>query len=200
MSQSRAFHRRVPVVFAGVAAGALVLAGCGAGDTGTSTAKTNFVQGTGEITTVPQAKRKQAPDISGKTVDGKQITLDDYKNKIVVLNVWGSWCSPCRAEAPHLAKVAQQTKDKGVQFLGINTRDSSRANPQAFERRFDIHYPSFYDPEGKLVLQFPRNSLSLQAIPSTVILDRHHRIAVRALTELDEQQLHKALKPLLAEK
>jgi thiol-disulfide isomerase/thioredoxin len=200
MSQSRAFRRRVPVVFAGVAAGALVLAGCGTGDTGSPHAKTNFVQGTGEIATVPQGKRKQAPDISGTTVDGKHISLSDYKNKIVVLNVWGSWCSPCRAEAPHLAKVAKQTKDEGVQFLGINIRDRSRANPKAFERRFHIQYPSFYDPGGKLVLKFPRNSLSLQAIPSTVILDRHHRIAVRALTELDEQQLNKVLKPLLAEK
>ncbi|HET6636364.1 MAG TPA: TlpA disulfide reductase family protein [Streptomyces sp.] len=200
MSQSRAFRRRVPVVFAGVAAGALVLAGCGSTDTGSSADNTNFVQGTGEITKIPEGKRKQAPDISGTTVDGKKISLSDYKNKIVVLNVWGSWCAPCRAEAPHLAKVAEQTKDEGVQFIGINTRDHSRTNPQAFERRYDIQYPSFFDPDGKLILKFPRNSLSLQAIPSTVILDRDHKIAVRALTALDEQQLHKALKPLIAEK
>ncbi len=200
MSQSRAFRHRAPVVFAGVAAGVLVLAGCGSTDTGSSTGKTNFVQGTGEITKIPEGKRKQAPEISGKTVDGKTISLSDYKNKIVVLNVWGSWCSPCRAEAPHLVKVAHQTQDEGVQFIGINTRDNTPTNPRAFERRFDVHYPSFFDPEGKLVLKFPRNSLSLQAIPSTVILDRHHRIAVRALTSLDEHQLRKALKPLLAKK
>jgi thiol-disulfide isomerase/thioredoxin len=200
MSQSRAFRRRVPVVFAGVAAGALVLAGCGSTDTGSASGKTNFVQGNGEITKIPEGKRKPAPDISGKTVDGRTISLSDYKNKIIVLNVWGSWCSPCRAEAPHLAKVARETKDEGVQFVGINTRDNTPANPQAFERRFDIPYPSFFDPDGKLILKFPRNSLSLQAIPSTVILDRDHRIAVRALTSLDEHQLHKALKPLIAEK
>jgi thiol-disulfide isomerase/thioredoxin len=200
MSQSRAFRRRVPVVFAGVAAGALVLAGCGSTDTGSSADNTNFVQGTGEITKIPEGKRKPAPDISGKTVDGKKISLSDYKNKIVVLNVWGSWCAPCRAEAPHLAKVAEQTKDEGVQFIGINTRDHSQTNPQAFERRYDIHYPSFFDPDGRLILKFPSNSLSLQAIPSTVILDRDHKIAVRALTALDEEQLHKALKPLIAEK
>lgn len=200
MSQSRAFRRRVPVVFAGVAAGALVLAGCGSTDTGSSPDNTNYVRGTGEITKIPEGRREAAPDISGKTVDGKKISLSDYKNKIVVLNVWGSWCAPCRAEAPHLAKVAEQTKDEGVQFVGINTRDTDVANSKAFERRYKIDYPSFWDPSGKLVLQFPKNSLSLQAIPSTVVLDRDHRIAVRALTPLDEKQLHQALKPLIAKK
>lgn len=200
MSQSSAFRRRVPVVFAGMAAGALVLTGCGNTDTGSSADNTNFVQGSGEIAKIPQGKRKQAPDISGKTVDGKKISLSDYKGEIVVLNVWGSWCAPCRAEAPHLAKVAKETKDEGVRFVGINTRDTDVANSKAFERRYEIDYPSFYDPAGKLVLQFPKDSLSLQAIPSTVILDRDHRIAVRALTPLDEKQLHHALKPLIAEK
>jgi peroxiredoxin len=200
MSQSRAFRRRVTPALAGVAAGVVVLAGCGTGDTGSSADNTNFVQGTGEITKVPEGSRKPAPDISGKTVDGDTISLSDYEGEVVVLNVWGSWCSPCRAEAPHLAKVAEQTEDEGVQFVGINTRDHTTANPRAFERRYDLHYPSFFDPEGKLILKFPRNSLSLQAIPSTVILDRDHRIAVRALTTLDEKQLHEALKPLIAEK
>jgi len=200
MSQSRVFRRRVPVVFAGVAAGALVLAGCGSTDTGSSADNANFVQGTGEITKIPEDERQPAPDISGTTVDGKKISLSDYDNKIVVLNVWGSWCAPCRAEAPHLAKVAEQTKDEDVRFVGINTRDRTKANPQAFERRYDVHYPSFFDPDCNLVLTFPENSLSLQAIPSTVILDRDHKIAVRALTALDEHQLHKALKPLIAEK
>lgn len=192
---------RSAVVVVAVALGALVLAGCGKGQSGTSGGDTKFVQGTGEITKVAPGKRQPAPAIAGKAVDGgKQLKLSDYRGKVVVLNVWGSWCAPCRAEAPNLAKVADDTKARGVQFLGINTRDLDPSNAQAFERNYNIHYPSFYDPSGRLILRFPRGSLSPQAIPSTLILDRDGKIAVRALKELSESELRAALQPLLAKK
>lgn len=181
-------------------AAALALTGCGGGETGSSSGDTQFVQGTGQVTEVPPGKRKAAPDISGETVGGGDLTLSDYRGKIVVLNVWGSWCAPCRAEAPHLAKVAEDTEDQGVRFIGINTRDLDKANARAFERRYDIGYPSLYDPSGKQILRFPRNSLSPQTIPSTVVLDREGRIAVRALKELGEDDLRSMLDPLIAEK
>ena len=200
MSQTRASRRRAALLIAGAAAGSLVLAGCGKGETGASSGDTKFVQGTGEITKVADGKRQAAPDISGKDVNGGDLKLSDFKGKVTVLNVWGSWCSPCRAEAPNLAKVAKDTKDKDVQFVGINTRDLDKANAKSFERNYGIDYPSFYDPSGKLILKFPRNSLSPQAIPSTLILDRHGKIAVRALKELGEKELRDALNPVIAEK
>ncbi|CAL9524400.1 TlpA family protein disulfide reductase [Streptomyces albus] len=197
MSQTRALRRRIPLLAAGVAAGALVLTGCGGEKTGSSSGDTKFVKGTGEITKVAEGKRKAAPDLAGDSVDGKKLKLSDYKGKVVVLNVWGSWCSPCRAEAPNLAKVARDTEDKGVQFVGLNTRDLDKANAQAFERNYDIDYPSFYDPSGKLILKFPKNTLSPQAIPSTLILDKDGKVAVRALKELSEKELRSALDPLI---
>ncbi|GAB2814128.1 redoxin domain-containing protein [Streptomyces sp. NPDC054796] len=199
MSQTRASRRRATLLTAGAVASALVLAGCGKGETGTSSGDTKFVQGTGQITKVAQGKRQTAPDISGKGVDGGDLKLSDYKGKVVVLNVWGSWCAPCRAEAPNLAAVAKDTEGKDVQFLGINTRDLDKANAKAFERNYGVEYPSFYDPSGKLILKFPRDSLSPQAIPSTLILDGNGKIAVRALKELSEKELRSALDPLIAE-
>ncbi|MCF6524715.1 TlpA disulfide reductase family protein [Streptomyces sp. JJ36] len=190
---------RVSAATACAAVAALVLAGCG-GPEVQSSGDNGFVQGTGQVTTVSAKARKPAPDISGKTVDGKRISLSDYRGKIVVVNVWGSWCAPCRAEAPHLAKVAEETADEGVAFVGINTRDLDRANARAFERTYDIDYPSFYDPHGRLLLKFPKNTLSPQTIPSTVVLDREGRIAVRALKELDDKELRSMLDPLIAEK
>lgn len=187
MSQTRASRRRIP----------LLAAGCGGEKTGSSSGDTKFVKGTGEITKVAEGKRKAAPDLAGDSVDGKKLKLSDYKGKVVVLNVWGSWCSPCRAEAPNLAKVARDTEDKGVQFVGLNTRDLDKANAQAFERNYDIDYPSFYDPSGKLILKFPKNTLSPQAIPSTLILDKDGKVAVRALKELSEKELRSALDPLI---
>lgn len=200
MSQTRAFLHRPALLIALLAAGASVLAGCTDDKAGSSSGDTKFVQGTGKITEVERGGRQKAPDISGRGVDGKRLELSDYKGKIVVLNVWGSWCAPCRAEAPNLAKVAKETEGKDVQFVGINTRDLDRANAKAFERNYGIDYPSFYDPSGRLILRFPKGSLSPQAIPSTLILDRDGKIAVRALKELGEKELRSALDPLTAEK
>ncbi|MGP3973467.1 TlpA family protein disulfide reductase [Streptomyces sp. 8N114] len=196
MSQTRASRRRTTLLAAGVAAGALLLSACGGEQTGSSSGDTKFVKGTGEITKVSKGDRTSVPDLSGPSVDGKKLKLSDYKGKVVVLNVWGSWCSPCRAEAPNLAKVARDTKGKDVQFLGINTRDLDKANAKAFERNYEIDYPSFYDPSGKLILKFPKNTLSPQAIPSTLILDKDGKVAVRALKELNEKELRSALDPL----
>ncbi|MBO8201569.1 TlpA family protein disulfide reductase [Streptomyces smyrnaeus] len=197
MSQTRASRRRTTLLAAGVAAGALLLSGCGDEQTGSSSGDTKFVQGTGQITKVAKDERTSVPNLTGPSVDGKKLKLSDYKGKVIVLNVWGSWCSPCRAEAPNLAKVARDTKDEGVQFLGINTRDLDKANAKAFERNYDIDYPSFYDPSGKLILKFPKNTLSPQAIPSTLILDKDGKVAVRALKELSEKELRSALAPLI---
>ncbi|MCF3963622.1 TlpA family protein disulfide reductase [Streptomyces fuscigenes] len=183
-----------------VVAAALALTACsgksgGGGDT-------NFVTSTSDgIDTVPQADRKPVGTIKGTTLDGKALDVASLKGKIVVLNVWGSWCSPCRAEAPHLAKVAKATEGKGVQFVGIDTRDTNKDQGVAFEKNYGVPYPSLYDPTGRLLLSgFPKGTLNPQAIPSTIVLDRDGKIAARALQGLDEAKLTKMLDPLIAEK
>ncbi|NYI05781.1 TlpA family protein disulfide reductase [Allostreptomyces psammosilenae] len=194
--------RMVLPVMAVVVAG-LVLSGCSSGDEdggsgGSNEASTQYVAGTGEITALPVAERQQAPDISGTTLDGEEIALSDYRGEIVVLNVWGSWCGPCRTEAPHLQAVHEATQDRGVRFLGINTRDLDEVPARRFEETNGITYPSIYDPAGRLVLEFKGN-LMPQAIPSTLIIDREGRIAVRALKALTEQELTDMIEPMLAE-
>ncbi|MFD4995030.1 TlpA family protein disulfide reductase [Streptomyces buecherae] len=189
-----------PLAAGMVALAAIGLTACGTGGTSGGSADTKFVQGTGGVSTVAKEDRKSAPSLSGKTLEGKQLDVDDYRGKIVVLNIWGSWCSPCRAEAPNLVKVAERTKKQGVEFIGINTRDTNEHNAQKFEKEYEVPYPSLYDPIGKLMLRFPKGSLNPQAIPTTIILDRDGGIAVRALTPLSEEALDKALKPLIAEK
>lgn len=195
-----ATRRRATVLATGAAVAALTLSACGAGGTSGGSSDTKFVQGKGGVDTVAQGDRKHAPEITGKTLEGKQLDLADYKGKIVVLNVWGSWCTPCRAEAPNLVKVAKDTEADGVRFVGINTRDSDRANAIQFEKEFKVRYPSLYDPIGKLMLRFPKGSLNPQAIPTTIVLDRQGRIAARALTPLSEEALRKMVEPLIAEK
>jgi peroxiredoxin len=183
------------------AASALALAGCSTTSSGSSDSSgTNFVKGTGETSTVSVKDRGAPISISGKDLDGKQLSLSDYRGKIVVLNVWGSWCSPCRAEADGLETVYNADKAKGVQFVGIDTRDLQTAQPKAFVADHNITYPSLYDPAGDLLLKFPAGTLNPQTIPTTIILDRQGRVAARALLPLSSSQLTQMLTPVLAEK
>ncbi|MFD3955400.1 MULTISPECIES: TlpA disulfide reductase family protein [Streptomyces] len=111
-----------------------------------------------------------------------------------VLNVWGSWCAPCRAEAPNLQKVYEDTREQGVAFLGINTRDATQSNALAFEGT----YPSFWDRAGKLLLKF-RGTISPSAIPSTLVIDRQGRIAASVMKALSERELRSMVDPVLKE-
>ncbi|MEV6012144.1 TlpA disulfide reductase family protein [Streptomyces sp. NPDC051976] len=202
MSPTRGPRRRTihsAAALSGVAALALTLAACSS-SSGSGTDNSNFVGGTGEINTVKPADRKPAPELSGKTVGGGQDSLAAYKGKVVVVNIWGSWCAPCRAEAPNLVKVANADKAKGVQFLGINTRDLDVSNAAGFDKHFQVPYPSLFDPYGKLILRFPKGSVNPQSLPATLIIDRQGKIAVRALKPLSEDELNQIIDPLAAEK
>ncbi|MEU9212226.1 TlpA disulfide reductase family protein [Streptomyces sp. NPDC048415] len=191
---------RAALLAAGAAAAALVLSACGSGGTSGGAGNTNFVAGKNGVDTASKGSRAAIPDLSGKTIDGKQLDVRDYKGKVVVLNVWGSWCGPCRAEAKNLERVFQSTKDQGVQFVGINTRDTSTGPAKAFEKEQGITYPSLYDPTGKLMLRFKKGTLNPQLIPSTLIVDRDGKVAARTLQALSEETLRKMLDPVLAEK
>ncbi|MFF9018372.1 TlpA family protein disulfide reductase [Streptomyces sp. NPDC014870] len=201
MSLSRAPRRTLLAV--GFLSAALALSACGSDSNGKSGGGggTNFVTNTGGISTVAKGERTAPNKIAGETLEGEQLDIADLKGKVVVLNAWGSWCGPCRAEAPHFAKVAGDLKAKGVEFVGLNTRDFNKQQALTFEEGYDVPYPSLYDPAGKLILNgFPKGTLNLQAIPSTVVLDKDGKIAARALMALDEKKLRSMIEPLLAEK
>ncbi|WNF27657.1 TlpA disulfide reductase family protein [Streptomyces sp. C11-1] len=200
MSFGRASRRRFTLLAATAVAGALTLSACGDGNKAGGGGNTNFVTGSGGISTVARSERVAAPKLAGNGLDGKPLDLADYRGKVVVLNVWGSWCGPCRLEAKYFAKVSEETKDQGVQFVGINTRDAQRDAAVNFEKDYGITYPSFFDPIGKLILRFPKGTLNPQAIPSTVVIDRDGKIAARTLQALDADELHKMIDPIIAEK
>ncbi|MET8982737.1 TlpA disulfide reductase family protein [Streptomyces sp. NPDC004539] len=193
-------RRAVLTMAAGAVVGGLVLSACSSGGTSGGGGDTHFVMGTDGIARVKAGQRDAAPELSGKTVTGPQLDVASYKGKIVVLNVWGSWCSPCRAEAPGFQKVSESLKSQGVQFVGINTRDTNNDNALAFEKQMGVTYPSLSDPTGKLLLRFKKGTLNLQTIPSTLVIDREGKIAARSLSPLSEERLREMIAPVLAEK
>ena len=157
-----------------------LLAACGAAGTGDK----GYVGADGIITRLePDERRVVEGDVSGETLDGEQWSLADQRGKVVVLNVWGTWCPPCRKEAPVLSEAARQLQSDGVVFMGINTRDSSPAQGRAFERNFKVAYPSLFDPDGRTLLSF-RGTITPNAIPSTLVIDRDGKVAASVLGEI----------------
>lgn len=154
----------------------LAASGCAAGGQGSDG---GFVGGDGSYTRVAPAERQAAPVLAGHDLDGKPLSTNDYRDRVVVLNVWGSWCAPCRKEAPDLVEAAHRTQDK-AQFIGLDTRDLDAAPAQAFVRAFSVPYPTLYDPDGSLLLQLG-GQVPPNAIPTTLILDRQGRVAARIM-------------------
>ncbi len=160
--------------------GALVLAGCST----PPKAEGGFVGGDGSLTLIPPEQRQLAPRLVGETLDGELFDSDSPAGDVIVYNVWGSWCAPCRKEAPALEAAAQPTQATAT-FVGINTRDLDQAPAEAFMRSFGVTYRSIYDPEGRLLLLFG-SSLPPSAIPSTLVVDTQGRLAARMLGAVTE--------------
>lgn len=141
-------------------------------------------------------ERGEPVEMSGTTLTGGSLSLSSSRGRVVVINVWGSWCPPCREEAPILAK-ASRTYAGRVDFVGVNVRDN-RASAQAFERRYGIEYPSIEDTDGRAVLAL-NQYVPANAVPATLVLDRQGRVAARVLGAVRDATLRALLKPVLAE-
>jgi len=123
----------------------------------------------------PVEERGTVSDLSGQNLAGDgTVALSDYAGQVVVLNFWGSWCGPCRLEAPALEQAATALDQQGVQFLGINIKDTREAGADFLASK-QVSYPSIYDPSMRTLLSikgFPTGS-----IPSTIVIDRQGRVA-----------------------
>ncbi len=163
------------------AAAAVLLGGCSgcSGGLQAERATGGYVQGDYGITVLPADEREAAPDVSGETLDGEQVSLDDYAGQVVVVNVWGSWCTNCRVETPDLVAAEAELRDDDVVFLGINIRDD-RAAALRYEADNDVTWPSVYDPASTQLLGF-RGEMTAAATPTTFVVDTEGRLAARLL-------------------
>ncbi|MFE2322750.1 TlpA family protein disulfide reductase [Streptomyces sp. NPDC059385] len=197
----RAISMRVLALPLAALMSAFSLTGCTTAETGNGSVSQGYVAGSSGVTRFAKAERSTAPQLSGDTVGGETLDTSTLKGKVIVLNVWGSSCAPCRGEAPYFAKVSKDLESAGqpVAFVGINTRDNNKQYAAEFEQSFGITYPSLFDPAGKLILQFPKGAVSPQAIPSTIVIDKDGKIAARALAPIKDTTLLEMINPVLAE-
>ena len=179
--------------------GALTLTGCSsdAGSSGVAEGQ-GYVSADGSTVIIPASDRVAAPSLDGlPTLTGETFDAATVEGKVVVLNVWASWCAPCRAEAPVLQAVSADKADDGVVLLGVNTRDEDNA-ARAFKDNFGLTFPSVIDRDGSAFLLGLSSTVRIYT-PTTIVLDREGRIAAWALGEVDESRLRGLIEPVLAE-
>ena len=188
--------RRLPAVLAGF----LLLAACSTGPDAvdvTNGGEFRFVAGTPAGEVIPQDERADAPRFSGTLLGGGDFTSAELDGEVAVLNFWGSWCGPCRVETPEFQEVYADVRDDGVQFLGLNVKETSEQFALAFVERFGIEFPSLYDPRGEVALAF--RDYPATAIPSTIVLDRDNRVAAVYTGEVSQDDLRRVLDLVLQE-
>jgi peroxiredoxin len=179
------------------AAACLATAGCVGANAVDQTAGNDkgYVDGSG-VRIVSAAQRDHAVNVRGSLLDGRTFDLASLRGKVVVVNFWSSSCPPCRAESDGLQAVADEMRSRGVVLLGVDIKDN-RPVAEAFRRTHRVTYPSLYDPQQRVALQF--RSLSPNAIPTTVILDRQGREAARVSGPVTYTQLRDLVARLAGE-
>lgn len=155
----------------------LLLVACtGAGQAGSIQVATSF-----NILRVQPAMRDVAPPVAGEMLAGDPVDVGG--GNVAVVNFWGSWCGPCREEQPRLEAIWKRYADRGVVFVGVNTRRDQRAAALAFLEEFDVTYPSVYDPASEIAFEF-----GVREMPKTFVIDRQGRIAAQVIGALRTEE------------
>jgi cytochrome c biogenesis protein CcmG/thiol:disulfide interchange protein DsbE len=135
-----------------------------------------------------------APDLAGPTLDGGTYDLDEDPAKVVLVNVWASWCGPCKAEYPVLAAAAEGLESRGLSVVGINTQDEPE-DAQAFLREMGGEaYPSVVDVEGRHAVDW-----GTFGIPETFVIDGTGTVRARQVGEVTSAWIDQHVVPLLDE-
>ncbi|MEN9752896.1 MAG: hypothetical protein RL670_587 [Actinomycetota bacterium] len=171
---------------------ALTLGGCTASDPLAEQYRSgdskNYIAGDGTVTEFAKENRPLGADWTGETESGQQLSNRDLLGKTVVLNFWYAGCAPCRAEIKDLVALQDQFKSDGVQFVGVNVRDTA-ATALAFDRTFKVNFPSVMDNETGAVVLAYTGVVTPQAVPTTLVIDREGKITARILGRIDPSTL-----------
>ena len=191
---------RYPLARLGAVALLMVAAaGCSTAEGGDS----GFVSGDGSITQVDAADREPAPTLEGESLTGKSISTDEFGGQALVINVWGSWCGPCRSEAPELVEASKQLTSKNVQFIGLTTKsqagEGTPSQDTEFAKEAGFSFPSIQDYDGEQQLKFV-DSLPAAAIPTTWIIDAEGRVAAQIRGETTASTLIGLVEDVQAER
>lgn len=135
-----------------------------------------------------------APAWTLKDLQGKSVSLADFKGKVVVLDIWATWCPPCRAEIPHFVELKNEWKDKGVTIVGLSVDSTGAADVAKFAKEHDMNYPIVMD-DGTTASAYGAD----QGIPTTVVIDKKGNIVATHLGLTDKSVFEDDIKKALAD-
>lgn len=187
-------RRLSPLLLAGLTA--LAAAGCSGGSAvsqGDVSGAFGIQGGNGNIIDLAN-HHFQVGNVSGTTLTGAHLSLSSLRGKVVVVNFWGSWCNPCRSEAPGFAQVAKDFAAKGVAFVGVDVRDSLAA-ARTFDQEFHISYPSIFDSSERLALEFPHAVPA--STPTTIVVGRNGEIVAKVTGPIEYTDLRTLVQHVL---
>ncbi|WP_375489704.1 TlpA family protein disulfide reductase [uncultured Jatrophihabitans sp.] len=145
----------------------------------------------------PVAERKKAGAFDGSLLDGGTFRSTTTEGKVAVINFWATWCGPCKTETPQFDSVYRQVRSRGVDFVGIDTKDV-KDSAQAFVKNNKITYPIVSDEEGETAVELGK--IPQLGLPFTVLLDKQGRVAAVYVVRLSPVDLTHSIDKLLAEK
>lgn len=158
----------------------------------------NYIAGDGTVTEFDSSQRPTFLPFTGETESGQMLDSKALEGQVVVMNWWYSACAPCRAEAPDLQALHEEFQDQGVQFVGVNVRDTAET-ALAFDRKFDISFPSIIDAQSGAVSLAFQGVVSPQAVPTTLVIDKQGKVASRILGRIDPSILKTLIETVVAE-
>jgi len=159
----------------------------------------NYIAGDGTVTEFALGSRPKAASWSGITESGEALSSTQLEGVITVMNFWYAGCAPCRIEMPELIQLQTEFLPDGVQFIGVNVRDSAETS-LAFARRIEMNFPSVMDAKtGSVVLGFT-GVVTPQAVPTTLVIDAEGNISARVLGRIDKGILTTLVKTVIEER
>ena len=159
----------------------------------------NYIAGDGTVTEYASGSRPKAADWSGVSESGDTLSSDQLTGVITVMNFWYAGCAPCRVEMPELIELQNQFLPDGVQFIGVNVRDTPET-ALAFARQVNLNFPSVMDAKtGAVVLGFT-GVVTPQAVPTTLVIDSDGNVSARVLGRIDKGILEELIKTVVREK
>jgi cytochrome c biogenesis protein CcmG/thiol:disulfide interchange protein DsbE len=132
-----------------------------------------------------------APELSGVDLDGVNRDLRDYRGQIVLVNIWASWCAPCKEEIPVLVRAQEEYADDGVIVLGIATQDRAGNARQAATDWGADAYVSIVDEDGKLAVAW-----GSRGVPETYVVDRNGVVVHRHFGPVTDEWLAEHVEPV----
>ncbi len=158
----------------------------------------NYIAGDGTVTEFAKSERPSFSEWAGETESGLSLKSDSLLGSVMVMNWWYAACAPCRAEAPDLAALSKEFEDRGVQFVGVNVRDTAET-ALAFDRKFGITFPSVMDAQSGAVSLAFTGVVSPAAVPTTLVIDKDGKVASRILGRIDASILRTLIESVVAE-